>query len=86
MELGREALDSVLLALRSLLSIDTSNMKDVEPVADGEADSTSQNAARLTLNTGYSLGFNHLRGFQKLVAIMLAQVYATPLKEPLIKM
>jgi hypothetical protein len=42
------------------------------------------NAARLTLNTGYSLGFNHLRGFEKLVAIVIAQVYATPLKEPLI--
>ena len=44
-----------------------------------------QNAARLTLNTAYSLGLNHLRAIEKLVAILLAQVYATPLKEPLIK-
>jgi len=73
--------------LRSLLSIDTSNTNDAEPACRWRGRlRTSQNAARLTLNTGYSLGFNHLRGFQKLVAIMLAQVYATPLKEPLIKM
>lgn len=44
-----------------------------------------QNAARLILNTTYSLGLNHLRAVEKLVAILLAQVYATPLKEPLIK-